>query len=111
MWEIIPNPGKMRIYTSGCPKNQNKCWYRIGSPPPAGSKKVVFMSKNCPRTCVPWKLGTQAAPCTQLQPNWMIPPEVSSLAPGETLGSPKGIYCAKWRVLEQGSGLQAVPRH
>jgi len=26
MWEIIPNPGKMRIYTSGCPKNQNKCW-------------------------------------------------------------------------------------
>jgi len=26
MWEIIPNPGKMRMYTSGCPKNQNKCW-------------------------------------------------------------------------------------
>jgi len=25
MWETIPNPGKMRIYTSGCPKNQNKC--------------------------------------------------------------------------------------
>ena len=23
--EIIPNPGKMRMYTSGCPKNQNKC--------------------------------------------------------------------------------------
>lgn len=22
--------------------NQNKCWYRIGSPPPAGSKNVVF---------------------------------------------------------------------
>jgi hypothetical protein len=36
------------MYTSGCPKNQNKCWYRIGSPPPAGSKKEVlkFRSSN-----------------------------------------------------------------
>ena len=36
------------MYTSGCPKNQNKCWYKIGSPPPAGSKKVVlkFLSVN-----------------------------------------------------------------
>lgn len=25
MWETIPNPGRMRMYTSGCPKNQNKC--------------------------------------------------------------------------------------
>lgn len=46
MWEIIPNPGKMRIYTSGCPKNQNRCWYKIGSPPPAGSKKVVFRFRS-----------------------------------------------------------------
>jgi hypothetical protein len=23
--------------TSGCPKNQNRCWNNIGSPPPAGS--------------------------------------------------------------------------
>jgi len=46
MWEIIPNPGRMRIYTSGCPKNQNKCWYKIGSPPPAGSKKVVFRFRS-----------------------------------------------------------------
>jgi hypothetical protein len=22
---IIPNPGIIKIYTSGCPKNQNKC--------------------------------------------------------------------------------------
>jgi hypothetical protein len=34
------------MYTSGCPKNQNKCWYRIGSPPPAGSKKVVFRLRS-----------------------------------------------------------------
>jgi hypothetical protein len=45
---IIPNPGIIKIYTSGCPKNQNKCWYNIGSPPPATSKKEVlkFLSVN-----------------------------------------------------------------
>lgn len=46
MWEISPNPGKIRIYTSGCPKNQNKCWYKIGSPPPAGSKKEVLKFRS-----------------------------------------------------------------
>lgn len=46
MWEIIPNPGKIRIYTSGWPKNQNKCWYRIGSPPPLGSKKDVLKFRS-----------------------------------------------------------------
>ena len=29
-----------------CPKNQNKCWYRIGSPPPAGSKNGVFRLRS-----------------------------------------------------------------
>ena len=42
----MPNPGRMRMYTSGCPKNQNKCWYRIGSPPPAGSKKEVLRLRS-----------------------------------------------------------------
>ena len=46
MCEIIPKPGRMRMYTSGWPKNQNRCWYRIGSPPPAGSKKVVFRFRS-----------------------------------------------------------------
>jgi len=46
MWEIIPNPGRIKIYTSGCPKNQNKCWYKIGSPPPAGSKKDVLKFRS-----------------------------------------------------------------
>jgi hypothetical protein len=46
MWEIAPNPGRIKIYTSGCPKNQNKCWYRIGSPPPAGSKKDVLRFRS-----------------------------------------------------------------
>lgn len=46
MCEIIPNPGKIKIYTSGWPKNQNKCWYKIGSPPPAGSKNDVFKFRS-----------------------------------------------------------------
>jgi len=46
MCEIIPKPGRIRMYTSGCPKNQNKCWYRIGSPPPAGSKNDVFRLRS-----------------------------------------------------------------
>lgn len=53
MWEIIPNPGRMRIYTSGCPKNQKRCWYRIGSPPPAGSKKVVFRFRSVSSIVIP----------------------------------------------------------
>ena len=44
--ETTPNAGKIRIYTSGCPKNQNKCWYKIGSPPPAGSKKEVLKLRS-----------------------------------------------------------------
>jgi hypothetical protein len=36
-----PKVGIIRIYTSGCPKNQNKCCDKIGSPPYAKSKKVV----------------------------------------------------------------------
>jgi hypothetical protein len=44
--EIIPNPGKIRMYTSGCPKNQNRCWYKIGSPPPVGSKKEVLKFRS-----------------------------------------------------------------
>lgn len=42
MWLTIPKAGKIRIYTSGCPKNQKRCWYNTGSPPPAGSKNDVL---------------------------------------------------------------------
>merc|ERR1719187_3002383 len=28
------------------PENQNKCWYKIGSPPPAGSKKEVLKLRS-----------------------------------------------------------------
>lgn len=43
IWEIIPNLGRIRIYSSGCPKNQNNGWYRMGSLLPAGSR---FQSVN-----------------------------------------------------------------
>jgi len=46
MWETIPNPGRIKMYTSGCPKNQNKCWYKIGSPPPLGSKNDVLKLRS-----------------------------------------------------------------
>jgi len=46
MCEIAPNPGIIKIYTSGWPKNQNRCWYKIGSPPPAGSKNDVFRFRS-----------------------------------------------------------------
>jgi hypothetical protein len=44
----MPKAGKIKAYTSGCPKNQNKCWNKIGSPPPIGSKKevLIFRSKS-----------------------------------------------------------------
>ena len=31
--ETIPIAGKITIYTSGCPKNQNKCSNKTGDPP------------------------------------------------------------------------------
>lgn len=46
MCETNPNPGRIKIYTSGCPKNQKRCWKRIGSPPPAGSKKDVLKLRS-----------------------------------------------------------------
>ena len=37
--DTIPNAGTITTYTSGWPKNQNKCWKRSGSPP--ATKNVV----------------------------------------------------------------------
>jgi len=42
----MPKPGKIKMYTSGCPKNQKRCWYRMGSPPPEGSKKEVLKFRS-----------------------------------------------------------------
>ena len=47
----MPKAGRATMYTSGCPKNQNRCWNRSGLPPlwssdspielTAGMKKLV----------------------------------------------------------------------
>jgi hypothetical protein len=42
----IPNAGIINTYTSGCPKNQNKCWYKILSPPYINSKNVVCQCRS-----------------------------------------------------------------
>lgn len=38
--DINPNPGRIKIYTSGCPKNQNRCWKITGFPFPMGLKNI-----------------------------------------------------------------------
>jgi hypothetical protein len=35
------------------PKNQKRCWYRIGSPPPAGSKKLVLKFLSVSNIVIP----------------------------------------------------------
>ena len=37
----IPRAGSKTTYTSGWPKNQNRCCHNTGSPPPEGTKNVV----------------------------------------------------------------------
>ena len=62
------------MYTSGWPKNQKRCWYKIGSPPPATSKKDVlkFLSVNT-IVIAPAKTGkdnsNRTAVTTTAQPN------------------------------------------
>ena len=34
--ETIPMAGRRMIYTSGCPKNQKRCWNKIAEPPSFG---------------------------------------------------------------------------
>ena len=53
IWLMIPNPGRIRIYTSGCPKNQKMCWKRIGSPPPTAAKNVVLKWRSVNSIVIP----------------------------------------------------------
>ena len=47
------------MYTSGWPKNQNRCWYKIGSPPPDGSKNAVLKLRSVNNIVIaPAKTGT-----------------------------------------------------
>ena len=51
--ETIPKAGTTTTYTSGCPKNQNKCWNNSGSPPAVKNVVPIVESnskKNMPIT-------------------------------------------------------------
>ena len=43
---IKPKAGKINICTSGCLRNQNKCWSNNKSPPLNGSPRAIWYSKN-----------------------------------------------------------------
>jgi hypothetical protein len=45
-WLITPKAGRIRAYTSGWPKNQNRCWNKTGSPPPLASKNEVLRLRS-----------------------------------------------------------------
>ena len=48
--EMKPSAGRKMKYTSGWPKNQNRCCHRRASPPSAGLKKCVpTIRSNCTR--------------------------------------------------------------
>lgn len=52
-YETRPKTGRISTYTSGCPKNQNRCSNRIQSPPFLTSKKVVFMLRSNSSIVIP----------------------------------------------------------
>ena len=44
--DTIPNAGIMTTYTSGCPKNQNRCWNNKLSPPLVKNTVPIVWSNN-----------------------------------------------------------------
>jgi hypothetical protein len=48
------------MYTSGWPKNQKRCWYNIGSPPPFASKNEVLKFLSASNIVIaPAKTGSE----------------------------------------------------
>src|SRR2546423_15367068 len=45
----IPNAGKISTYTSGWPRNQNKCCHKSGLPPPLMDTGVPFTTRPAGR--------------------------------------------------------------
>ena len=56
--QIIPKAGRIKMYTSGCPKNQNKCCQKITLPCCCGSKKCAPRNRSKSNiTCAPVSTG------------------------------------------------------
>src|ERR1700737_1285423 len=52
-WDPIPMAGNIAIYTSGCPKNQNKCCQSNGEPPACGCRRSLTTSPEGMKKLVP----------------------------------------------------------
>src|SRR6266567_5315655 len=52
-WEMIPIPGTMAMYTSGCPKNQNKCCHSRVDPPECGCSWSLITRLEATKKLVP----------------------------------------------------------
>src|SRR2546421_9844023 len=53
MCEMIPNPGRIAMYTSGCPKNQKRCCHKSGEPPACGCRRSLITSPAGMKKLVP----------------------------------------------------------
>src|SRR4029434_2167256 len=66
-------PGRIAMYTSGCPKNQNKCCQRIGEPPVCNGK-FGFVPERIPLTYKPPGMK-KLVPAIRSRSNKMPPPK------------------------------------
>ncbi len=60
MVETMPAAGRKMIYTSGWPKNQNRCCQRIGSPPRSAMKKGQSNARSISSSVVPAMMAGKA---------------------------------------------------
>ena len=51
--ETTPIPGRIAMYTSGCPKNQNRCCHSSGEPPPCPCSSPLTTSPPGMKKLVP----------------------------------------------------------
>src|ERR1700730_4194218 len=51
--ETMPTDGRIAMYTSGWPKNQNKCCHKSGEPPECGCKRSLTTSPEGIKKLVP----------------------------------------------------------
>src|ERR1700726_4977975 len=52
-WETMPMEGRIAMYTSGWPKNQNKCCHNSGEPPECGCKRSLTTRPEGMKKLVP----------------------------------------------------------
>src|SRR5580704_6209266 len=53
IWETMPMPGTIAMYTSGCPKNQNRCCHSRVDPPECGCSWSLITRFEATKKLVP----------------------------------------------------------